>query len=384
MKNPWPSQCWNAQQKNAAGVAGFEISVARYSPATKQWLGARKLTFNSNLDRSPRLAGVTSNNVILTWISNSANDARGSAAAPVSAMPSRVTAERREAWREPVTGMEFVWVRGGCFWMGSPDYEKDREHDEGPMHRVCVDDFWMGKYPVTRGQFRRFVDETGFRTDADKEGWAYNLKEGRWDKQQGGNWRFPGFDQSDSHPVVDVSWNDAKAVAEWLSRHGNGKFRLPSEAEWEYGCRAGTVTARFWGNHPDKACAYANVADQSAQRRFPGWAVHNCKDGYVFTSPVGSFRPNPFGLYDILGNVCEWCEDTYASDAYSKSRRDNPVYTGGGQHRVIRGGSWYNRPAYVRCAYRGLGCPAVRGNLLGFRLVWIPYIVGRSSVPSSI
>ena len=241
--------------------------------------------------------------------------------------------------------------------------------DEGPWHEVCVDGFWMGRHEVTRDQFRRFIDATGYKSDAEKEGYAWIWSD-KWEKKEGVDWRNAGFEQDGRHPVVNVSWNDARAMAKWITDQGNGKFRLPTEAEWEYACRAGTNTARFWGNDPDDACRYANVHDKISKRinKFK-WTNHDCDDGYVKTAPVGSFRPNNFGLYDMLGNVWEWCDDIYAKDAYSKHSRKNSIYTNGGSYRVIRGGGWESITRGVRCALRGDRSPGSRFILLGFRLL---------------
>ena len=218
-----------------------------------------------------------------------------------------------DTWKDPAIGMEFVWVPKGCFQMGSPPNEKGRYSEEGAMHEVCVDGFWIGKYEVTNAQFRRF------RSGHDSK--SYEGKSLNGDKQ----------------PAVYVSWDDAKAFARWLTNKSGGryKFRLPTEAEWEYACRGGTRTARFWGDDPDDACRYANVHDLTSKRvnKF-NWTHHNCNDGYAVTSPVGSFESNDFNLYDMLGNVDEWCEDLYDEHAYSNHQRNNPLYTSGGSDRV--------------------------------------------------
>jgi formylglycine-generating enzyme required for sulfatase activity len=257
-----------------------------------------------------------------------------------------------QIWREPVTGMAFVWLPAGCFGMGSPASEAGRDPDEGPVHEMCVDGFWMGKTEVTNAQYRKFninYDSENYR--------EYPLN-------------------ADNQPVVWISWQEAKAFADWLSARSSGlyRFRLPTEAEWEYACRAGAATARFWGADPDQSCRYANVADDTARRRWPHWETHDCNDGYEVTAPVGSFEPNAFGLYDMLGNAFEWCEDTYSEDAYRKHQRNNPIYTGEGSERVIRGGAWYSWPAGGRCAGRSDHPPegTTRDYFLGFRLLRMP------------
>ena len=255
-----------------------------------------------------------------------------------------------QTWREPVTGMEFVRMAGGCFQMGSPASEPGRGLDEGPVHEVCVqgfDGFWMGKYEVTNAQYRRFKS-------------GHNSKDYKGNSLNGNN-----------QPAVHVSWDDAKAFVGWLNRQNNGryKFKLPTEAEWEYAARAGTNTVRYWGDDSDETCQYANVHDQTSKRNIEfDWEPHNCDDGYAVTAPVGRFKPNGFGLYDMLGNVWEWCEDIYDKNAYGKHNRNDPVVTSGGSSRVGRGGSWGSRPGYVRSADRRWNNPAGRNGILGFRL----------------
>lgn len=269
----------------------------------------------------------------------------------VRAELTKVSPKPAGIWLEPVTGMEFVWVPDGCFEMGSPADEAGRDSDEGLVHEVCVDGFWMGRTEVTNAQYRRFRSDHNSR--------SYNGQS------------LSGDDQ----PVVNVSWHDAKDFAEWLTQQSTGlySFRLSSEAEWEYACRAGTVTARFWGDNADEACQYANVHDRTSQRinKFE-WQYHDCYDGYAVTAPVGSFRPNGFGLYDMLGNVWEWCEDSYAEDAYSRHQRNNPINTGSGSIFVNRGGSWSDVPRAVRCAIRDRLDPEFKNSYVGFRVVRTP------------
>ncbi|CAN2048739.1 formylglycine-generating enzyme [Candidatus Magnetomoraceae bacterium gMMP-13] len=250
-------------------------------------------------------------------------------------------------WKDPITGMDFVWIPQGCFKMGSPESEKGRYSDEGPVHEVCLDGFWMGKYEVTNAQYRKFKSNHNSKS---YEGHSLN---------------------ENNQPVVYVSWNDIQEFIKWLNgKNSNGdKFRLPTEAEWEYACRAGSTTSRFWGNDPDDACKYGNVADRTAKSEWSDWTIHDCVDGYTVTAPVGSFRFNKFGLYDMLGNIWEWCQDIYSSSAYSKHQRSNPIYANSGSNRVIRGGSWDDYPRYVRCANRYCRSPGYRYYYLGFRLV---------------
>ena len=292
--------------------------------------------------------------------------------------------DRAKVWREPLTDMQFVWAAGECFEMGQTDTEMDdilkaageKKYeswygDELPLHRVCVAGFWVGKAEVTRGQFRRFAEATGYETEAEKQGFSL-IWRGEWMAQQGYNWRMADFDLDSRHPVLHVSWNDAKAMARWLSEQNGVLFRLPTEAEWEYACRAGTKTIRFWGDAPSEACNYANIADRKAQIRFMDLTIHNCDDGYIYTSPVSSFHPNRFGLYDMLGNVWEWCEDRYDPNYYDKSPKNNPKGPSNGSYRVMRGGFWGSEPSDLRCANRSREAPQGRSDTYGFRLVIVP------------
>ncbi|MCP3952667.1 MAG: SUMF1/EgtB/PvdO family nonheme iron enzyme, partial [Desulfobacterales bacterium] len=230
-----------------------------------------------------------------------------------------------KSFTESITDMEFVRIEKGCFQMGSPGSEKDRDSDEGPVHRVCVDSFYMGKYEVTVAQWRQFIRETSYRTDAEKD----TKKEGcyvwinnKWGWQDGYSWDRVGFSQRSNQPVACVSHNDVEKFIEWLQRKSGKQYRLPTEAEWEYAARGGTSTSRYWGGTEDStACSYANAADKAygSKNRFP------CDDGYEYSSPVGNYRPNAFGLYDMLGNVWEWTGDWYGKDYYGRSGRNNPT-----------------------------------------------------------
>lgn len=253
--------------------------------------------------------------------------------------------------------------------MGSPPAEKGRHEDEGPVRDVCVDGFWMGTREVSRGEFAQFVMETDYQTEAERQGFSW-MYAGDWVARPGVNWATPGFKQGEAHPVVHISWNDAGAMARWLSAKSEGDFRLPTEAEWEYACRAGTTTARFWGGVQDDGCAFANAADLTAQERFPAWVVMPCEDDFVFTAPTGHYKPNSFGLHDMLGNVWEWVYDNYQEDAYKHLPSENPLHQSFRSERVARGGSWNSKPSAVRCANRDvLKTPDRRSDDLGFRLI---------------
>jgi len=281
------------------------------------------------------------------------------------------TAGERREYTEDVggAGMKMVWIPPGSFEMGA----NDGSSDERPVHTVQLDGFWMGATEVTVGQFERFTSQTAFETQAEGAGacWgvttsgiAANLSEV--------NWRNPGFNQSDSCPVTCVTWNDAQMFCSWLSRRMSKEYRLPTEAQWEYACRAGTKTRYPWGNDPGGGGGWCNAADQSAKRRFPTWLVFDWDDGFVFTAPVGSFKANAFGLYDMVGNVWEWCSDYYDTDYYARSPRFNPDNALFGELRVWRGGSWFTVPDGCRSANRREAHPASSSVLNGFRVIRIP------------
>jgi formylglycine-generating enzyme required for sulfatase activity len=215
------------------------------------------------------------------------------------------------------------------------------------VREVCVSDFYIGKHEVTNDQIKIFKTQHNSGTSD-----GVSLGE-------------------DNQPAVNISWEDAVAFAEWLSKKSGQTYRLPTEAEWEYAARAGTTASRFWGNNPDEACKYANVADLTAKEKRPKWTVFPCTDGYVVASPVGSFPANDYGLHDVLGNVWEWCEDVYNSEAYEKLPKDNPVYRGAGEYRVMRGGGWSNGPLGIRSSHRVGLSPDFGHHSLGFRLVRI-------------
>ena len=250
----------------------------------------------------------------------------------------------------------------------------DSFKDEHPQHRVRITKpFYLGTYHVTRGQFRRFVADTGYKTDAEKGdtkgafGWNPEKKAFGFNEKY--SWRNAGFEQTDEHPVVNVSWNDAAAFCKWLNKKESKTYRLPTEVEWEYACRAGTTTRYYSGDDPETLAKVGNVADAAAEAKFPNWkCTIKANDGYVFTSPVGKFKPNAFGLYDMHGNAWQWCADWYGAEYYAASPVDDPTGPASGNDRVLRGGSWGNGPGYSRSAIRLRYNPGGRLDGAGFRV----------------
>ena len=273
-----------------------------------------------------------------------------------------------------------VVIPAGEFSMGSPATEAGRGFDEGPLRVVSIaQPFALGRAEVTVAEFRRFADETGFKTEAERDARAQGCSGFIYADPAVANpagpgvtsWRSPGLTQAESHPVLCVSWNDARAYTQWLSKKTGRRYRLPSEAEWEYSARAGSLSARHWGDDPVQACRFANVADQS---RFQTWGFgqkHECTDGHYFTAPAGGYAPNRFGLYDMLGNAWEWTEDCWNA-SYAGAPVDGSAFaTGDCAQRVLRGGSWSTVPRFARSATRYRNTADHRDNLTGFRLARI-------------
>jgi formylglycine-generating enzyme required for sulfatase activity len=286
-------------------------------------------------------------------------------------------------------GMRLRLIPAGEFLMGSPDGEG--EPGEHPQHRVRITrPFYLGVYEVTRGQFRRFVDETGYQTEAEQDGkggHGWNEETRAYEQNPQFTWRSPGFEQTDEHPVVNVSWNDAVAFTTWLSDKEGIIYRLPTEAEWEYACRAGTTTAYFHGSDCEGLAALGNVADATARAKHPEWTdAIAARDGFVYTAPVGQFRPNAFGLYDMHGNVWEWCRDGYDALTYQQSPGVDPSGPPQAALRVIRGGAWGLRSREeTRSAFRQGRDPSRRATTMGFRVARVPLDVsGRDNGDNTV
>ena len=273
---------------------------------------------------------------------------------------------------------EMVVIPAGNFRMGSPDSEKGRWLDgrEGPAHQVRIGySFALGKHELTRGEFSRFAAASGYETEAERAKGCVAWDGKDWAYVASKNWRNPGFAQTDRHPVVCVSWNDAQAYLAWLNQKAPGKgFRLPTEAEWEYAARAGQGTARYpWGDDPiySRICDFANGMDATGTAQVPGvtWTEASCSDGHAYTSPAGSFRANAFGLYDMHGNAWEWVQDVWHENYQGVPSDGSPWVNGGDQaRRVLRGGAWDYFPWNLRSAYRVLNAPDYRGSSTGMRI----------------
>lgn len=264
---------------------------------------------------------------------------------------------------------QMVYVAGGTFRMGN---DLSHEPDQRPAHEVFVSAFYIDEHEVTNAQFARFIAETHYITTAEQRGWSYvfDRQQQQWVQREGADWRRPGgpdtsLDARDDHPVVHVSWYDAAAYAQWAGK------QLPTEAQWEYAARSGLRDADFpWGRE--------ELIDGRYQANYRQHAKDPAADGHELAAPVKSYPPSRFGLYDLSGNVWEWCADRYGEDYYRSSPREDPPGPAEGQFRVQRGGSWLS-PENYRCGHhvwvRGKRLPEETYQHVGFRCV-------RSAKPS--
>ena len=264
---------------------------------------------------------------------------------------------------------EMVVIPRGRFLMGTAPGEEEREdlsgefrHRSEPRRAVSIARFAAGRFEVTRGEYRIFAEATGRRSDG-CFAWT-----GSQFVVQRLSWRDPGYAQDDRHPVACVSWEDAGAYVDWLSRKTGKSYRLLSESEWEYAARAGTDTSRFWGDDGNHACAHANGADRSTAASAGALGIAACNDGYAYTAPVGNYHANGFGLHDMLGNVGEWTQDCWRGDYTDAPSDGRAVQRGDCALRAVRGGAWDDAPTGLRAAYR-VGSPTtVRLYSRGFRV----------------
>ena len=238
----------------------------------------------------------------------------------------RAGATLADTWIEPGSGMEFVLIKGDCYLMG--DTFGDGEHNEVPVHEVCLDDYYLGKYEVTQGQWQRVMGD--------------NPAE---------------YAHGENHPVESVMLTEIDAFIHRLNRSSGEVFRLPSEAEWEFACRGGGQAVKYGTADKHISPHNAHIGGE-ATSPWPG------------TAPVGSFAANVLGVHDMSGNVWEWVSDIYAADAYSKHQRHNPRFDAPGPSRLVRGGAWSHDGHFARCSKRHMHCrPSVRYDIIGFRLV---------------
>jgi formylglycine-generating enzyme required for sulfatase activity len=313
---------------------------------------------------------------------------------------------------ENSVGMKLRFLDAGRYERGerdaAPGFSKDHTSfnsgDDGPVHPVVLTKpFYLATTEVTVAQFRGFVEAKGYKTSAEGKpdgsvGWDPTPPKDRpravatFRDGDEFNWKHPGFEQADDHPVVGVSFADAKAFCDWLSKKEKVTYRLPTEAEWEYAARAGTTTYFSFGDDYRRTIhRFANIGNVELEKAFPDrvrrqWLVdieRGRADKHVFTAPVGSYEANPWGIFDLYGNVWEWCEDRYLDTAYAsftspayeqiRRRAIDPVnekrWLDDGDWRVIRGGSWFNAPLQCRSSVRGYFEVGDAACYIGFRVV---------------
>jgi formylglycine-generating enzyme required for sulfatase activity len=294
----------------------------------------------------------------------------GSAASAGPNLPATPSLQPGEMFRECRNCPEMVVIPSGAFTMGSPDTEKDRFRNEGPQHRVTISHaFALAAYPVTVREYRRFVRATGRPTPDSCRVYDTSFADHDLVRVLGRNWQRPNFAQNDNHPVVCITFDDARTYIAWLNREvsaagGTARYRLPSEAEWEYAARGGTATPFYWGSEISRD--RANYGPE----RLPFGPMAAGADRWLYTSPVGAFPPNPFGLYDMAGNVWQFTEDCWR-DSYEGAPSDgSPRGEAKCDERVVRGGSWFKIPTGERSAKRGEGKPVdLKGaHEIGFRV----------------
>jgi formylglycine-generating enzyme required for sulfatase activity/tRNA A-37 threonylcarbamoyl transferase component Bud32 len=273
--------------------------------------------------------------------------------------PAPTTADTKQPIANSV-GMKLALIPAGEFWMGSPNSEPNREPHEGPQHLVRITKpFYMGTHEVTVGSFRAFVQATGYQTLAEKGGGAIRYAPtGETIIDPNCTWKTPGWPLVDDQPVVCVSRADALAFCDWLSKKEKKVYRLPTEAEWEYACRAGTATAYHFGN---------TISSERAM--YDPRAVAGKGPLRIPTLKVGVYSPNAFGLHDMHGNVWEWCADWYDPKYYEQSPTDDPRGPTSGNLAIMRGGGFEVGPAQCRSAFRFPMPPDRRHIVIGFRVV---------------
>ncbi len=378
-------------------MAAALADVAAGRPARRSRVGLAKQRVGASVRQRPKaaaaaLVGVMGLLFLLSALRSSTDAKQAPSPAVAGSDRSHEVAEPRagEVRINPKDGAEMVWIPAGEFLMGADKSDNERifdkfgwdkdwiekyAKDEAPKHKVKLDGFWLYKYEVTVAQFQKFVDATGHKTTAEKEGvgYHYNPDGNKWEKVSGLSWRYPfekGVRARPDHPVVQMSWDDAQAYCRWAGT------RLPTEAEWEYAARGGDTGlagkahhAFVWGSDAPRR-PVANMWDESAARKWPKTSLlkfPNYDDGYALTAPVGAYAPNGFGLFDMAGNVLEWCSDWYDEAYYAKSPAANltgPLY---GKYRAVRGGAWDRAPDNLRVSNRGRSTPANRSSSFGFR-----------------
>ena len=269
-----------------------------------------------------------------------------------------VKKHKKSATKPAVLDNALVFVQGGSFNMGSNDL---LDYAAQPVHKVTISSFNMGKFEVTVGEFRKFINATNYKTTAEQDGYSYAWVDGKFEQQSGVNWQYDGFGfkrtpAQDNQPVIFITWDDANRYCQWLSSQKGKLYRLPTEAEWEYAARGGSKSKGYQYSGSNNLADVAWFGDDSNGQ------AHN----------VGQKKPNELGIYDMGGNVWEWCQDWFANEYYANSPEKDPQGPETGSFRVDRGGDWHGTTRYCRVGYRGSLAPRWRTHVVGFRIVSVP------------
>ncbi|NKB43573.1 MAG: SUMF1/EgtB/PvdO family nonheme iron enzyme [Alphaproteobacteria bacterium] len=269
---------------------------------------------------------------------------------------------------------EMIAIPSGKAILGSEPWIADRKRIEGPIREVTIAyTLAIAKTEATRSEYRAFIEATGYQTSSEpgREGCNTRTYDGVLGFVRDHTWDAPGDDQREDHPVTCTSWADAHAYASWLAETTGKPYRLLSSTEFEYATRAGTRGPWFWGTSNADACAYANVADSTFRRLYDYQPLFACDDNHERTSPVGSYQPNPWGLYDMLGNAWEWTEDCVHTDM-RKVPTDGRAWReedeGDCTKHIPRGGSWMSGTDWVRAAAQAGDPTLYHSQILGFRV----------------
>lgn len=260
--------------------------------------------------------------------------------------PAADPALETQVWRDCADSPQMVRLPGGRFLMG--EQSDTGTLYERPLREVEIAEFSIGRFEITFDQWDECVGAGGCLRKPDDHGWGRGLR-----------------------PVIDVTWVDAQQYVTWLSRKTGQVYRLPTEAEWEYAARAGTNTRYSWGDGAEWTCGHANMLDLTGREEHPNWHWHvYCDDGHAYTAPVGTYKPNPWDIHDMNGNVWEWVQDCWHND-YTDAPTDGSARVSGGDcgKRVNRGGGWGNHPRSMRSASRDADAADGRSDALGFRVV---------------
>lgn len=272
---------------------------------------------------------------------------------------------------------EMAIIPPGSVFIGSHEEEIGRKRAERPRIKATIEQpIAIATKEVTLAQFRTFMKESGYESVIPEREGKPLIGCNYYDGKSYGyvakhNWEYPGYPQREDAPVVCVSWSDAAAYAKWLSEKTGRQYRVPSTVEFEYASRASQASPWYWGTDPRKACEYANIGDRTFANQYPSEPIFPCTDGYVYTASVGKFKPNDFGLYDMVGNAWEWTNDCFQMDLTNAPTNGESLISGDEvdcTYRTPKGGSWISGIGWSRAAVRSRDFAHYKSFMLGFRV----------------